>query len=77
MKEAIKGLESWKWALHKGQYFKSSNINLASVSEQAGKKTVEFTASTHTIYWPTTIAKKAATFEINLSVNVSTKYFPI
>ena len=26
-------IESWKWIFHKGQYFKPSNINLASVSK--------------------------------------------
>ena len=31
-------LESWKWAFHKGQYLKPSNINLASVSVHVRKK---------------------------------------
>ena len=39
------------------------------------KKIVEFTDSTHTIYWSTNIAKKAA--EKNLSIYVSTEYLPI
>ena len=56
---------------------KSSNINLASVSAHVRKKIVEFTDSTHTIYWPTNIAKKQQTVEINLSIYVSTKYLQI
>ena len=32
------------------------------------KKIVEFTYSTHTIYWPTNIAKKQQTLEISLSI---------
>ena len=50
MKNAIKLLESCKSTFHKGQYFKPPNINLASVFELVGKKIVEFTDSTHTIY---------------------------
>ena len=41
------------------------------------KKIVDFTDSTNTIYWPTNIAKKQQTVEINLSIYVSTKYIPI
>ena len=61
MKKAKKVWESWKWTFYKGQYLKPSSVNLASVSKHVKKKkTVEFTDSTHTIYWPTTKAKKAA-----------------
>ena len=41
------------------------------------KKTVEFTDADNTIYWPTNIAKKAASSWKNFSIRASTKYFPI
>ena len=41
------------------------------------KKIVELTDSTHAIYWPTNIAKKQQTVEVNISIYVSTKYLPI
>ena len=37
IKKAKKVLESWKWTFHKGQYLKSWNINLASVSVNVRK----------------------------------------
>ena len=58
--KGIKVPESWKLTFYKGQYFKPSNLNLASVSEHAGKNIVEFADSTHTIYWSTNIAKQVA-----------------
>ena len=33
-----KAPEIWKWTLHERQYLKSSNINLASISEHVRKK---------------------------------------
>ena len=50
MKKVRKVPESCKLTFHKGKYLKPSNINLAS----------EFTDSTHTIYCPKNMAKKAA-----------------
>ena len=41
------------------------------------KDIVEFTDSTHTIYLPTNIAKKVASYWKNLSIYVSTKRLPI
>ena len=51
MKKTKKILESWNGAFHKCQYWKLSNVNLASVS-QYGKKSEKFTDSTLTTYWP-------------------------
>ena len=64
---------NFSWSIN----FKPSNINLVSVSEEVEKKIVEFTYLTHTISWPTNITKKAAIVQNNLSMYVSTKYFPI
>ena len=51
-------LESLKWTLHKRQYFKHSNKNIAPVFGHLKKKTIEFRDSTHAIYWPAKIVLK-------------------
>ena len=72
MKKAKKVPACWKLNFHKGKYLKPSNIYLTSI--------VEFTDSTHIIYWPTNIAKKAENCWkcfCYICIYVSTKYLPI
>ena len=53
--------ENWKWTFHKGQCKSLRKKSCLSFCV-CQKKIVKFTYSTHTIYRPTNVAKKAANY---------------
>ena len=76
-KKAKKVPESWKWIFHKVQCLKLSNIFLSSVSEHVRKKLCNLLAQLIQFTDQQIYLKKHQTVEKNLTMYVSTKYFPI